>query len=172
MKLVKDLLSRNTFACSTIRTNRGEFPDNFKNAKLKPGNAVYMKVGDVMAAHWKDKRNVFVLSSFHGKSEKTIERYPGNSQKPDVIIHYNQNMGGVENCDQYLSYCSVGRKTHKWWKTVFFRIFKMCITNSMCLYTDKNPEFEERRNSHKLYREILVHQLVQPYLDEKSATSL
>jgi len=172
LKLVKDLLSRNIFSCGTIHINRGEFPNNFKNAELKPGNAVYIKNGDIVAVHWKDKRDVFVVSSFHGNSEKTIERHTKSIQKPDVIMDYNQNMGGVDKCDQYLSYYSVGRKTHKWWKTVFFRLFEMCVINSMCIYIEKNPEFAKKRNSHTIYREILVHQLVQPYLEEKNMNSI
>ena len=171
LTLVKDLLSRNTFAYGTIRINRGEFPDTFKNAKLKPGNEIYIKNGDIMAVHWKEKRDVFLLSSFHGTSEKAIERYTGTIQKPDVIVDCNQYMGGADKCDQYLSYYYIGEKAHKWWKTVFFSMCQMCITNSMCIYTAKNPDLEKEEIATN-YREILVHQLVQPYLDEKSATSL
>ena len=81
-------------------------------------------------------------------------------------------MGGVDKCDQYLSYYSVGRKTQNWWKPIFFRLFEMCITNSMCIYVEKHPEFSKRRNSHKLYCESLVHQLVEPYLEKKMKVRL
>ena len=171
LRLVKDLLSRNIPACGTIRVNRGEFPENFKNEKLEPGKSLYIKNGDIMAVHWKDKRDVFVISSFHGNTETNIERHRGKIQKPDVIIDYNQNMGGVDKCDQYISYYTIGRKAQKWWKKVFFRMFEMCVINSMCIYLEKNPEFGEKRNSHKLYREVLVHQLVQPYLEMKNETA-
>ena len=33
---------------------------------------------------------------------------------------------------------------------------------------EKNPEFAKKRNNHKLFREVLVHQLVQPFLDLQS----
>ena len=77
-------------------------------------------------------------------------------------------MGGVGKCDQFLSYYAVGRNTMKWWKKVFLRMFELCIINSMCIYFEKYPDFAKRRSSHKLFREILVHQLVQPYLHAKS----
>ena len=172
LRLIKDLLIRNTFSCGTIRINRGEFPEHFKTAVLKPGKAIYIKSRDIVAVHWKDKRDVFAVSSFHGNFEKTSERHKGHIQKPHMIIDYNQNMGGVDKCDQYLSYYSVGRKTQKWWKPIFFRMFEMCITNSMCIYVEKHPECSKRRNSHKLYCEILVYQVVEPYLQKKSEDAI
>ena len=118
LKLVKDLLSRNIFPCGTIRINRGEFPNKFKNAVKLLLNSKLIKI------------------NFN-----------------------NQNTGGEDKCNQYLSYYSVGIKTHKWWKTAFFRLFEMCVINSMCIYIKQNPEFAKKRNSHKIYREVLVHQL-------------
>ena len=34
----------------------------------------------------------------------------------------------------------------------------------MYLFFEKNPEFERKRNSRKKYREMLIHELVQPLL--------
>ena len=169
--LLKDLLIRKTFACGTVRVNRGEFPSSFKTAKLKPGTSLYIKnENNILAVHWKDKRDVFVMSSFHGNSESKIIRHRGEIIKPDVISHYNKNMGGVAKYDQYLSYYTVGKKTMKWWKKVFFHLLEMCIIKSMCIYFEKNPEFAKKPSAHKIFREVLVHQLVQPYLDKRSET--
>ena len=60
LKLVKSLLEKDTYVCGTIRTNRGEFPKNFVDKKLDRGKAVYLKMGTILAVHWKDKRDVFV----------------------------------------------------------------------------------------------------------------
>ena len=37
-------------------------------------------------------------------------------QKPVMVDDYNQNMGGVDLCDQLLNYYALSRKTKKWWK--------------------------------------------------------
>ncbi len=135
LKLVKDLLFRNTFSCGTVRVDRGEFPESFKTKKLDKGKSEYINNGTIMAVHWKDKRDVFMMSSFHGNAENVIERF-GNEEvsKPEMISDYNLNMGGVDKCDQFLSYYNIGRKSKKWWKKVFFRMVELCIVNAMCMY--------------------------------------
>lgn len=167
LKLLKDMILRNTYCCGTIRSNRGEFPNKFKTDKLEKGSTVYLKNGNILAVHWKDKRDVYALSSFHGNSEKIVERFSGEISKPDMICDYNQNMGGVDKCDQFLSYYSLGRKSMKWWKKVFFRLVELCIVNAMCLYFHANPEFAKQRQAHKKFRIMLVHALVQPLLDKR-----
>ena len=74
-------------------------------------------------------------------------------------------MGGVDQCDQFLSYYAITRKSSKWWKKVVFRLVELCVINSMCLYNAKFPEFASKRSSHKKFREILLHELIQPFLD-------
>ena len=166
LKLVKDLEKRKTYACWTVRVNRGEFPSYFKKGSLDIGQSHYMHNGNIVACHWKDKRDAFLLSSIHENKEKVISRHSGETTKPEVIIDYNSYMNGVDKCDQHLSYYTIGRKSIKWWKKVFFRMFELCIINAMCIYFAKNADFAGRRGSHKLFREVLVHQLFQPYLDK------
>ena len=47
---------------------------------------------------------------------------------------------------------------------IFFRLLELCVINSMYLFFEKNPEFGRKRNSRKKYREMLIHELVQPLL--------
>ena len=110
----------------------------------------------------KDKRDVFVLSSFRGNSIETIQ----NHSKPNVMCDYNKNMGGVDKYNQHLSYYALPRESMKWWKRVFFRQFELCIINAMCIYFEKYPDFRKKNNSRKIFRLTLVHEMVQPYLDE------
>lgn len=96
------------------------------------------------------QKNVFVLSSFYGNFAKGIGRYSGNVVKPVVkccISEYNQHMGGVDICDQLLSYYAISKNSINWWK---------------------NSEFGRKRNSHKRYREMLIHELVQSLLYKRN----
>ena len=49
-------------------------------------------------------------------------------------------MNGVDKCDQYLNYYSMGRKSIKWWKIVFFKLIELCVVNAMVIYFHKNPD--------------------------------
>ncbi|XP_057314098.1 piggyBac transposable element-derived protein 4-like isoform X1 [Hydractinia symbiolongicarpus] len=42
LNLIKSLKDRQTYACGTIRTNRGEFPKRFKEGKLDIGKSMYI----------------------------------------------------------------------------------------------------------------------------------
>ena len=65
LKLLKDLESRGTFACGTVRVDRGDFPKAFKKAKLATGQTHFMNNDSVVAVHWCDKRDVFAMSTMH-----------------------------------------------------------------------------------------------------------
>ena len=81
-------------------------------------------------------------------------------------------MGGVDKCDQYLSYYALPRKSMKWWEKVFFRLFEMYIVNAMCIFFEKKTEFGKKKNGHKIFRLKLVHEMVQPYLDMRTDEEL
>ena len=65
-KLFLDLEKQNTLACGTMRSNRGQFPDEFKNAKLSRGESIYINSplnnGSLLAVHWYDKRRVCFIN--------------------------------------------------------------------------------------------------------------
>ncbi|XP_066924661.1 piggyBac transposable element-derived protein 4-like [Clytia hemisphaerica] len=103
LKLLQDLEKRKTYACGTVRINRGEFPQSFKEAKLEVSDSTFIRINNILA------------------------------------------------CDQRLSYYSLNRKSYKWWKKIFFRLFEMAIVNSLVLFTHKHPEFTKKRSSHKKY---------------------
>lgn len=168
LKLIQELEKRKTYTCGTVRVNRGEFPKAFKVANLDVGSSTYLKMNNIFAVHWKDKRDVYVLSSIHGNQEEIIQRKKGEINKPTMIQCYNMKMGGVDRCDQRLAYYSLNRKSKKWWKKVFFRLFEMAIVNSLILFTHKHPEAQKKRRSHKMFRQMLVHELVQPLFDQKA----
>ena len=92
-----------------------------------PGEALYVQEGNIIATHWKDKRDVvFGFTAIHdNKCNDVPRRRSATTSKPKIIMEYNKFVGGVDKCDQYLSYYSLGRKTIKWWKKIFFRIFEI-----------------------------------------------
>ena len=109
--LFQDLLSQGTFACGTVRANRRGLPPLEHIAR---GEANFMKCDDLTFVHWKDKRDVLCLSTFHGNGMEdfsTRRRGTEEIQRPVLITDYNKNMGGVDRMDQMLVYYALGRKT-------------------------------------------------------------
>ena len=83
------------------------------------------------------------LSTFHGNAMEdytTRQRDVPDIQRPVLIFDYNKNMGGVDRMDQMLVYYAIGRKTIKWYKRIFWRLFDMTIVNAFVLYTLCHPE--------------------------------
>ena len=165
-KLLKDLAAKDTFACGTMRIDHGLFSDDFKYSKVAVGDSIFIHEDNIVSVHWKDKRDVFLISSIHNNECVDVpKRKDEIISKPTMIIQYHTYMGRVDKCDQYLSYYSLGPKSIKWQKKVFFRLFELCIINAMVVYFNKNIAFSKRRQAHKLFCEILAHELVQLLLD-------
>lgn len=55
---------------------------------------------------------------------------------PDVIITYNQIMGGVDLSDQNVACYDVDRKSLKWWKKVFYKLLMMTVVNAWIIYKE------------------------------------
>lgn len=166
-KLMDDLDKKQTYACGTLRKGRAQLPSEFVNAKLDVGDAIYRKRNNTVAVHWKDKRDVFCLSTFHAPGETLVNRYIGEVTKPNIVCEYNTYMGGVDKLDQFLSYYTLCRKSTKWWKKVFFRLLELCVVNAFCIYNAKHPKFKESRRSHQKFREALIYELIQPLINKR-----
>ena len=105
-RLFKDLLEAGTLASGTIRSNRKGFPAAVKG-NVDQNDSLFCKAdmteGFMTAVHWKDKRDVFALTTIHGNA--VGDDIP---HKPELICEYNKYMGGVDHNDQLLVYFAIG----------------------------------------------------------------
>jgi hypothetical protein len=110
--LVDTLCSRKIDVVGTMRTNRKDFPDFVLRARLqkRKTGAVFHK--KQMMMKWKDKRDVILISTFHGDSMDVTTR-KGVIQKPYVVHDYNRNMGGVDRNDGQLQSYKLARERLK-----------------------------------------------------------
>ena len=69
-ELFLELHFKETFACSTCRSNRKNMPESVTKAKLKKkGECVFRRNGPLLFLKWKEKKDVTMLSTvrdFHG----------------------------------------------------------------------------------------------------------
>lgn len=151
----------------TINLNRRGLPNKIKYHKMKKGEVIsFIKDKRVMVLSWKDKRIVTMISNYSSNGVKEIYRYKkGGStvivSKPEVVLDYNDNMGGVDNSDHMNMTYAFKRKSVKWWRKLFFWIFNLAIVNSFILF---NKEKKSRNMSvvkQKDFRINLFNQLIE-----------
>ena len=137
-KLFMELLSRDLYACGTVRTNRVGFPNDLKTNNLSRGEIAVRQSGNLTATIWKDKRVVSVLSTLSQPADtvEVIRRERNNSVSitcPTAITTYNAQMAGVDVGDQIRKYYSVRLKCNKNYKYIFWFLFDVSITNAFLL---------------------------------------
>ena len=164
--LFRDLHKAKILACGTVRSNRRGLPSCTQ--KLSRGVAEFKKCGELTFVHWKDKRDMFCLSTFHStQMEPIVTRRPEyDVHRPVLITDYNTHMGGVDHMDQMLTYYSAGRKTIKWYKRLFWRIVDMAIVNSFILY---NLCHRDKPLTQKQFRLVIADALVQDFMNAKAS---
>ena len=162
--LCQQLLENGILSCGTVRVNRRGLPEDIKPAPrdgFRRGDILFRKCGSLTAVRWKDKRDVTAISTLHGNDVTIIPARRDEQKsvrKPKMIVDYNSHMGGVDLLDQLLCYYTVGRRTLKWWKRVFWRLVELCITNALVLYKENSGRSIEQ----KTFREELIMQLTEP----------
>jgi len=82
-----------------------------KDKKLKKGEMVAQHSGPVSILKWKDKKEVTMISTYHGEETKMkLTKYRQEKQKPVSVLDYNENMGKVDLKDQLLQPYLLERK--------------------------------------------------------------
>ena len=149
------ILERQTKVVGTIRNNRKQFPKTFPNdVDLPKGSCAFkqhehilvMKYRATMDKVHKKPKVVHVLSTKHKAIMKNTGRrdFEGNIiQKPEAIVYYNQNMGGIDKIDQELHGINSMRKSFKWYHKVFFRLLSVAMLSSHKIYKERgeNSDF-------------------------------
>lgn len=147
-QLLLDLLACSTYCVGTVKTNRKDFPVQLiPEETMDPGCFRFATAGQLTAVWWRDRRDVYALSTMHNKSVVNVLNRPkGNREKrpifcPSIIDDYNQYMGGVDLIDQHLSYYTMTRRhSLKWWKKVFWRLIDITIINAWIIFRKNHPD--------------------------------
>ena len=120
-------------------------PPFFKEKKFKKGQKLAKESNGVLATRWKDKRDVFMLSTIHKDvmvdtdDGRPVEHRGGHQTvKPVTVTDYNANKVGVDRQDQAASYYPFARKTLKWWKKLFSHLFITGVIHAHKFYQISN----------------------------------
>jgi len=169
-------------ACGTAVTNRREFPEKLKpyikilgKASVERGEGRWFRDGELVHILWRDTKVVCISSTFHRATgsehvERRVKDRDGGLVRrkipvPPAILDYNQQMGGVDLSDQFIGYYQTIHKTRKYWKTLFFHMIDVMVTNAFLLYREHMPSTV--KVTHKKFRELLVTELCEGNEDEQ-----
>ncbi|XP_069832245.1 piggyBac transposable element-derived protein 4-like [Dendropsophus ebraccatus] len=120
------LLSRGTVACGTIRRNQKQLPKTFVEHPVRKGESRAVCSNNLLLIKYKDKRDVFVLSSIHPdrSSPVAVRGSTVPAIKPVAIQDYNKFMGGVDLSDQVLQPYNALRKSRAWYKKIVLHLIQ------------------------------------------------
>lgn len=124
------LYKQKTHTTGTLRSNRKKNPISVvrKTLKIKKGDHCFAKKGPIYVSRWKDKREVFSITTGHRPEMiTTANRFNQQNIKPKHIVEYNNNMSGIDRSDQMVSYYSSPRKTIRWYKKVIFHLLDISM---------------------------------------------
>ena len=82
---------------------------------------------------------------------------------PAVVKSYNTFMGGVEKSDQLIRYHRVIRQTKRYWKTLFYHLIEIAVTNSFVLQKLLLMKRGEKTTTESHFRDQLIQQIIQKY---------
>ena len=123
--------------------------------------------GELVAQHsepvsvlkWKDKKEVTMISTYHGEETRMkLSKCRLEKQKPVSVLDYNENMGGVDLKDQLLQpYLLERKKMSKWYIKLFRRLLNITVINCMVIC---HANSGQTKTDHFKFRVELVQALL------------
>ena len=106
--------------------------------KLKLSEREAQCTDKLLAIHWKDRHDVYMLTSMSTNEmveTKKIDRKTGQKYlKPQSVVSFNKNIGAIDKTDMLLSSTECVRRTMKWYKKLFFHVIDMSMLNAYSAY--------------------------------------
>ncbi len=121
------------------------------------GESTFCHRVSLTCGKWFDKREVLFLSTKYRDDVEQVQRMSKSGaheivKKPIIICDYNENMAGVDKTDQLMVYFACRRKSLKWYKRIFWRIFDHSILNAYVLF-----KFLINPGQKKIYSETFLN---------------
>lgn len=152
LPLARQLLGKETHLVGTVRKNRRGLPLEITKAKLKRGDyRAAESIDGITILRWKDKRDVFLMSTKHNDRFVEVQKRGKIIRKPKVVLDYNRVKGAVDLSDQLSSYSTPLRKSVKWYKKLGINLLlNTALVNALILYqavTKKNANVTDFRKA-------------------------
>nr|XP_033799977.1 piggyBac transposable element-derived protein 4-like [Geotrypetes seraphini] len=166
------------YLCGTARADRKHMPKNLKQDKeLKRGESQMLSANGITCVKWMDNRSVVMLSNFlHSTNSVSVSRRQQKSAEkiqipcPEIIVAYNNFMGGVNLMDQKKITYEVDRKSKiKYYLRIFFDLIDIAVNNAHCIFTQLNLNMNPQCKAMTplQYRQLIARFLIGNYTNRK-----
>ncbi|KPP62821.1 piggyBac transposable element-derived protein 4-like [Scleropages formosus] len=177
VSLLQRLLRDGLYACGTTQQSRHGFPDMLKLrnvGKLAPGEFFQCQHGNIVATVMRDTKVISCLSSNCTPGIVGIcqsRQCDGPSfgmPRPLPLLLYQENMRGVDLCDQLRECYQVGRPCKKWWRYFLWFYINLCIVDAYIIMRESRggappPGFSGKQFTQRHFRIRLAQQLIGDY---------
>ena len=168
-ELLQDLVGKNIYAWGTVRAGKKDLPKALMSGKLGKHDFKLAQRNRLLFCTWHDTKRVNFLSNFHSPSDMgVVSRRGAQVPVPKVIEDYQKYMGGVDLCDQNVSYYMASLKSKKWWRRLFFYFMQVSIFNTYIFAKHTNPNVKRKYPDQLNFIEALASSLIGDYKSAKN----
>ena len=167
--LYNQLIRHDTHCTGTVRHNRRGMPVPAELKTVNVGDSAYGRKGQIVALKWKDKREVFMLSSATDPREfRTVNtRNFTGKRKPAVVDDYSKKMGGVDKSDQLMAYFPLSRRTSKWTTKMFMHFYTLAVIQSAIVHNKMQVLKEKKQLPLPKFIKLLGKELAESHIQSR-----
>jgi hypothetical protein len=90
--------------------------------------------GELTATLWREKQDIYMLKNIHdAPTEDNFCDTSGKAIKAQTVVEYSRDVGYVDKGDGMANCYSIGCRTWKWTKKLFFGLLDLAILKSFIL---------------------------------------
>nr|XP_015192112.1 PREDICTED: pogo transposable element with ZNF domain [Lepisosteus oculatus] len=141
--LLQRLLSDGIYSCGSIAQDFRGLPKEFWEPGMlgNPGDFRQWQRGNLLATRWRDSKELCCLSTNAEPAlSDTVWRKSGAEGgglspigRPKPFQLHQENMRGVDICNQLLDCNQLGRPCGSWWRCFFWFFLNLCVVNSFII---------------------------------------
>ncbi|KAM3595866.1 uncharacterized protein V6R79_004187 [Siganus canaliculatus] len=165
--LGQEFLQKKLTMVGTIRRNKPELPPAFLSTLDRDRFSTRFAFTDthtLVSYCPKKRKNVLLMTTLH----RDVSVSTREDKKPDAILDYNKNKGGVDNLDKVTGTYFCQRKTARWPMVVFFNISDVSAYNAFVVWIEVNPAWKQGKYfKRRLFLEELGKALVAPHIQQR-----
>jgi Transposase IS4 len=171
IELVEDLMTNHkTTIVGTINANRQHVPDEMKSVKGRELNSTqFAWSGPIMMLSYvpNANKNVLLVSTQHDQPDISQRA----DRKPEVILAYNEDKGGVDVVDKMIDTYRSKAATLRWPMVVFYTVIDVAALNAFVIWLHKKPNWmsNKAKERRRLFLKELGTELILPLVQQRAA---